>query len=145
MELVLERRKSGAHATLGELFSDGVFECFVLEDVVREIPECPVASWKVPGKTAIPSGRYRVVLEHSPRFGPDTLTIQGVEGFTFVRVHCGNDENDTDGCLIVGDAVEQERIVYGTTRSALARLKDLVRAAIREHGEEVWISIVNAA
>lgn len=143
MELTLQRRRSSAECTLGELRADGVFDCFTLEDVVREIPGEPVAAWKVPGKTAIPAGRYRVTLENSPRFGPDTLTLNGVEGFSFIRIHCGNFATDTDGCVIVGDAVEQSRIVYGTTRSALARLKDQVGAAFKR-GEEVWIEILNA-
>jgi hypothetical protein len=142
MELTLQRRKSSAHCTVGELLADGVFQCFTLEDVVREVPGRPVVEWKVHGKTAIPSGRYRVELENSPRFGPDTLTIARVEGFSCIRVHAGNTDEDTDGCVLVGDQVEQERIVYGSSRSALADLRDLLVPRLKR-GEEVWISIHN--
>jgi hypothetical protein len=142
MELTLQRRKSSAHCTIGELLADGVFQCFTLEDVVREVPGRPVVEWKVHGKTAIPSGRYRVELENSPRFGPDTLTIARVAGFSCIRVHAGNTDEDTDGCVLVGDQVEQERIVYGSSRSALADLRDLLVPRLKR-GEEVWISIHN--
>ena len=36
MELRLERKWFTPRATIGELHVDGVFECFTLEDVVRE-------------------------------------------------------------------------------------------------------------
>jgi hypothetical protein len=46
MNLQLRRDVLGERATLGKLFIGGVFECYTLEDKVREE--------KIPGETAIP-------------------------------------------------------------------------------------------
>lgn len=141
MDLLLQRHE-GRTATPGELFIDGAFECFTLEDPVRERSGVPVSMWKIPGKTAIGAGRYRVTLEDSPRFGPDTLTIHGVEGFTGVRMHGGNTAADTEGCPLLGDRLAGETIAAGTSRPAVARVKAVVRQAI-DAGYEVWIEIRN--
>jgi hypothetical protein len=144
MELLLQRwRRPGA--TPGDLQVDGAFECYTLEDPIRERPGVPVAEWKLHGRSAIPAGRYRITLEHSPRFGPNTLTVNGVPGFAGVRIHAGNDVDDTEGCPLVGDGLEagDTRIRGGTSRPALNRLKAKVRQAIRDRGEEVWLEIRN--
>jgi hypothetical protein len=120
---------------------DGSPFCFSLEDAVREVPGEPVEKWKVYGKTAIPSGRYRVTLETSDRFGPDTLTINGVPGFKSIRMHSGNTEIDTDGCPLLGYSVNADgTIAFGTTKTAVRDLKAKVKTAIAA-GAEVWITI----
>ena len=72
MELLLKRRPSQNGATIGALYilvgGDALHECYTLEDEVREVEGEPVEKWKVPGETAIPEGKYRVVIEKSPRF-----------------------------------------------------------------------------
>ncbi|HBY61086.1 MAG TPA: hypothetical protein DEH78_14785 [Solibacterales bacterium] len=135
MELVLDRNPTVNECTIGGLFVDGVFECFTLEDAIRET--------KIAGRTAIPPGRYRITLENSPRFGPDTITINGVPGFTGVRMHAGNDIDDTEGCPLVGAQVVGQRIVGGTSRPALHALKTKVIGAIRSRGESCWITVNN--
>lgn len=99
MKLLLQRTHANGHATFGKLFADGVFLCYTLEDVVREVAGTPVQDWKLFGKTAIPSTAYAgkpyvVTLENSGRFGPDTLTINAVPGFTSIRMHAGNTDAD---------------------------------------------------
>lgn len=79
MNIVLQRRPSVGGATIGELTVDGVRICFSLEDEIREVEGQPVSEWKVKGATAIPAGRYRITLEHSPRFGPDTIKLTAPE------------------------------------------------------------------
>jgi len=147
VELVLRRRPTVADTTLGVLFRGSVFECYTLEDRVREIAGQPVEAWKIHGKTAIPAGRYRVQLVTSPRFGPDTMTLCDVPGFSLIRIHAGNDDADTHGCLLVGRAVHEEPTGDGgnlvESRVALAALKDKVVPVIRR-GDEVWITIHNA-
>src|SRR4051812_46901688 len=103
LELVLQRKPFPLkRRTPGELRVNGVFFCYTVEDQVREIVGEPVRTWKVEGATAIPAGRYWVTLEKSARFGADTITINRVEGFTAIRMHAGNDEDDTEGCVVVG-------------------------------------------
>ena len=142
MNLSLQRTHQLGAATFGELRLADQRICYTLEDEVREIEGEPVASWKIKGATAIPSGRYRITLEHSPRFGPDTLTVNNVPGFTGVRMHAGNTADDTEGCPLLGLAIDARGIVGGTSRPAVDRVRDLVRGAIGR-GVEVWMDVCN--
>jgi hypothetical protein len=132
MELTLNRLPSDETCTHGDLFVDDVWQCYTLEDVVREV--------KIKGKTAIPAGRYRITLENSPRFGADTLTVNSVPDFIGVRIHAGNDAGDTEGCPLVGLARDGDRILQ--SRLALGALKQKVKRAL-DNGEDVWLDIVN--
>lgn len=142
MKLTLNRRPSVGGATIGELLADGKPLCFTLEDEIREVPGVPVGHWKIKGATAIPAGRYRVTLEDSPRFGPATMTINSVPGFTGVRIHGGNKHEDTEGCPLLGLKVTTTTIVGGTSGPAVKLVKDAVRAALAS-GQQVWIDINN--
>jgi hypothetical protein len=97
-------------STAGSLFLDDEFQCFTLEDVVREIRGIPVERWKIPGRTAIPAGTYPVIINHSAHFGRDLPLLLDVPGFEGVRIHTGNSGNDTEGCILVGWAVNGETI-----------------------------------
>jgi hypothetical protein len=143
--LTLQRQPSnGGSRTFGELRRENAQRlCYTLEDEVREIPGQPVAAWKIKGATAIPAGRYLLTLEHSPRFGPDTLTLRDVPGFTGVRMHAGNTEHDTEGCPLLGMAIGPAGIVGGTSRPAVALVQHLLRVA-RDARENVWLDVVNA-
>ena len=141
MELEIKRTKLLPTHTIGQLYIDGEYFCFTLEDVVREVEGQPVEKWKVWGETAIPKGRYRVSLQDSPKFGKDTVTINRVPGFSYIRIHAGNTHKDTEGCPIIGFALTENNIIKpGTTRPAVAELKRQVREAI-DAGEEVYITI----
>lgn len=142
MKLYLIRRPSVGGATIGELTMEGHRLCYTLEDEIRERAGEPVANWKIHGRTAIPAGEYIVTLEHSPRFGPDTLTINNVPGFSGVRIHAGNTADDTEGCPLLGLRVTSASIVPGTSRPALVLVKDVVRGAIAS-GQRVLLVISN--
>jgi len=142
MKLTLQRRESKSGATIGKLFIDGVFACHSLEDEIREIEGQPVESWKVHGKTAIPAGTYSVTLEMSGRFGPDTLTINDVPGFKYIRMHSGNTAKDTEGCPLLGMQATEFSLIGGTSRPAVALVKSEVKKAI-ERGESVTIQVNN--
>ena len=133
MELRLDRKPTENETTFGQLFVDGVVECQTLEDAIRD--------HKIQDETCIPAGRYRITLENSHRFGPDTITINEVVGFSFVRIHGGNTVADTDGCVIVGDRIDREKatISGGAIRGVLKRLKEKIKAA----EGEVWLTINN--
>lgn len=144
MELSLQRATTAKETTFGELTVDGERFCFTLEDAVREQPGVPVARWKIKGKTAIPAGRYLITLNNSPRFGPETITVNGVEGFDFIRMHGGNNKDSTEGCIIVGDQIDSAKaqISGALLRGVLTKLKEKIRYALRQ-GEEVWLTIKN--
>lgn len=132
MELIVQRTKLQEGWTTGQLYIDGIFFCFTLEDKVREVAGQSVEKWKVKGETAIPTGLYDVTFETSPRFGPQTLTINKVPGFSDIRIHTGNTAADTEGCLIVGYRINSHGIIVpGTTKPALAELKRRVTIPCR--------------
>lgn len=133
MELTLLRFDCTPTRTIGRLSIDGVFECFTLEDPVREGP-------KIPGETAIPAGRYEVVLDFSQRFQRRTLHLLAVPGFTGIRVHGGVSAADTAGCILVGQNRDVDSIVH--SQLALGALQPKV-AAVLARGHRVWITIVN--
>jgi hypothetical protein len=143
MILTLQRQPSYKKATFGNLAIDGDFFCHTLEDEIREVPGQPVEMWKVHGESAIPAGRYQITLEYSPKFGPDTITVNGVPGFVGVRVHGGNDIDDTEGCPIVGSMIDREapRIFGAQTAGVLRELKAKIRAGLNRG--DVWIDVVN--
>jgi lysozyme len=132
MELKLVRDACGAECTLGKLFVDGEFDCYTVEDVVR------LDGIKVAGKTAIPAGRYRVVVTRSPRFGRDLPLLENVPDFEGVRIHPGNSAEDTEGCIIPG-RVRTTRGV-GQSRLAFEKLFTVLKAEVAG-GREVWLSV----
>lgn len=144
MEILLQRLKDPFPTrTPGELYINGVFIGFSVEDEIREVAGQPVEEWKVKGKTAIPSGRYLVTLEHSPRFGPETITLHHVPGFEGIRIHAGNDEGDSAGCPLVGYEITREgTIAFGQTKACVANLKRNVREAIAKD-DYVFINVRN--
>lgn len=145
LKLTLQRTHTNYVCTWGKLFANGQFICFTLEDAVREVIGQHVDVWKVKGGTAIPSTdfvghSYRITLENSPRFGLETITINGVPGFVGVRVHAGNTELDTEGCVLLGLAINGRGILGGTSRPAVSEVKALIKTAI-ERGEDVTLDI----
>jgi len=132
MELTLQRLPSDEFRTHGDLLIDGEHLCVTLEDTVR--------AEKIHGRTAIPAGRYRITMETSPRFGPNTLTVNNVPGFVGVRIHAGNTEEDTEGCPLVGMVRLASSI--GRSKEALALLKPRVSDGLAEG--DVWLTILPA-
>jgi len=104
MRLRLVREPTEGGATHGTLFVSGQFQCFTLEDPVREVAGQPVKNWKIPGQTAIPAGTYKLGMSVSGRFKRLLPLLEDVPGFTGVRIHAGNTTGDTEGCVLVGNA-----------------------------------------
>ncbi len=131
MNIKILRARKLPTRTIGQLYIDDEFFCFTLEDVVREVAGQPVAKWKVYGETAIPSGRYGVTFVNSPKFGAGTLAVEKVPGFEGIRIHSGNTEADTEGCIIVGYKLTTTNLIQpGSTRTALRDLKEKVKAGL---------------
>ena len=140
MELTLNRAPSNALATLGHLFVDGAPFCVTLEDVVREIG--PNGEGKVYGQTAIPPGRYAIGITWSVKFQKNMIAVLNVPGFSGIRIHSGNDDADTLGCVLVGKViVGPDRIQGGS--EMLPKLFDLIRGAL-DKPEAVWLNVMPA-
>lgn len=138
MHLTMFREPSVGGATLSKLYNGLDYVCDILEDEVRELPGVPVSDWKIHGVTAIPAGGYRVVFEHSARFGPNTLTLRDVPGYKYIRIHGGNTSKDTEGCLLPG--TRNSSATVGNSRVALQKLKALCINA----KEPIYIEVVPA-
>lgn len=119
MELTLKRDILADGYTLGLLSVDGKHYCYTVEDMVRE-------GVKIPGKTAIPYGRYKVIVNMSNRFKKLMPLLIDVPGFSGVRIHSGNTAEDTEGCIIVGK-IRTEKGVRDS-RDVAQQLTELLKA-----------------
>lgn len=140
MLITQKRYLFGDDFTLSNLYVDGalVYSCpYILEDTVREVLEKPVSDWKVPSETAIPVGKYKVVIDMSQRFGKRMMHLLDVPGFEGIRVHAGNTSHDTEGCLITGKERDEKHGEVSGSRIACAALFDKVEKTLSK-GEEVW-------
>src|ERR1019366_1208036 len=102
MKLRIKRFEFGTNYTIGRMYADDVYLCYTLEDRVREIPGVPVEQWKVPNETAIPAGTYNIEITFSPHFQRDLPLLDAVPGYGGVRIHPGNSDKDTEGCILTG-------------------------------------------
>ena len=139
IHVVNQRTKYRRDRTPGEVTISGAHVCFSLEDELRELPGIPVSEWKVKARTAIPAGHYRAALVDSPRFGKDTLTLLDVPGFGEIRIHGGNDEDDTEGCPMMGAELDaQDKITGGKSQLGLRALRAILVPALKADEEVVW-------
>lgn len=106
MRITLIRIANRPTYCIGKLYIDGVYFCDTIEDTDRglkdEMTEEEILKKKVKGQTAIPTGIYHVYLTYSPKYKKQMPLIDGVKGYSGIRIHSGNTSKDTEGCLIVG-------------------------------------------
>lgn len=138
VRLKLERTWCGSKCTIGTLYVDGKAECFTLEDQRREVKGKPVSEWKVPAQTAIPAGVYNIVVTPSNRFKRELPLLENVPGFVGVRIHPGNTAEDTEGCILVGQAKGPDSVTE--SRRAFDKLFTKIRESLG-CGEKVTIEV----
>ena len=135
MELKLKRIAKRDTYTIGRLYIDGEYFCDTLEDRVRDLSK----EAKVKGQTAIPAGRYQIVLTYSPRFKRILPLLLDVPQFTGVRIHRGNTAKDTEGCILVGFNREVGKVLDSAVTEQ--RLMAVLQNAVNK-GEQIFITIV---
>lgn len=133
MNLKLVRKTFTEQSTMGELFVNGKFECFTLEDKVRAV--------KIHGETAIPEGIYEVSITFSDKFKKQLPLLNKVPGFDGIRIHSGNTKADTEGCILVGQSKSQDFV--GGSRAAFNVLFPKLQAALKK--EKIFIEIVGGS
>lgn len=113
--------------------------CDTLEPTWRDYAH---GAYKVKGRSAIPEGRYAVVVTRSPKFGQWLPLLLGGPDFNRkwkgVRIHAGNTAADTEGCILVGKNLEVGKVL--DSRIWLKRLmKKIYEAQARD--EPVWLTV----
>ena len=132
MNIKLVREDFTEESTIGEMFIDGVFQCYTLEDKVRETEP------KVYGKTAIPYGHYDIVINWSNRFQKYMPLLINVPNFEGIRIHSGNVASNTEGCVLVGNYRSKNLITE--SRKAFTNLMKKLQSV--EKKEKITIDIV---
>lgn len=117
MELKLVRETFTQDSTIGKLYMNDVFFCFTLEDKVRDV--------KIPHITAIPAGRYEVVISYSNRFKQLMPLLLNVPNYEGVRIHWGNYAADTDGCILLGSKKFVNMV--GNSKATYAKFMNLMK------------------
>jgi hypothetical protein len=123
MKIKINRLYKTENSTIGELLIDGKFECFTLEDKERDV--------KIKGETAIPRGAYKVIINQSNRFKRLLPLLIDVDNFEGVRIHAGNTNHDTEGCILVGrtrtnDFIGQSRKAFDSLFSKMQKAKEII-------------------
>ena len=149
MKLEVLRFSSDSDSTLGALFDvtdKRKFLCFTLEDEFREV--------KISGETRIPAGTYNVTLRteggfnqrYDDKFGTDfnkgMFWVRDVPGFEYILIHIGNTDDNTEGCLLVGDSQNQnitEKGFLGSSTDAYRRIYPPI-AGVLVNGGQVTIT-----
>jgi hypothetical protein len=142
MELYLKRDTFTETSTTGKLLIDGQFECFILEDKDRgltdSMPLAEIVATKIYGKTAIPYGRYEVDWTMSSRFKVFMPILLNVKGYSGIRIHKGNSEIDSLGCLLCGRKRANNVITESTAATNLLYTK--IQTA-KSRREKIFITI----
>jgi hypothetical protein len=143
MKLTLIRRWFAPNYTIGKLFIDDVVFSDTLEDVNRDFNHdgdlLDEGEAKVYAETAIPFGTYKVIVNHSPKFGRDMVRLLDVPHFEGILIHRGSTERSTAGCIIVGENNEKGRISNSIKYEL--ELIEKVRDA-QDRGEKIVIEIL---
>ena len=143
MELQLKREIFTEQSTIGTLTINGEFECFILEDKDRGLSDAlsleQILKVKVYGKTCIPYGRYEVDWTMSARFKKMMPILLNVKGYSGIRIHKGNTEIDSLGCLLCGTRKKSNMITESTlaTKNLYAKIE-----AAKKQGQRIYITIV---
>lgn len=152
MELKVKRKAKRETYVIGDLSIDEIFFSNTLEDTDRgltsDMTDEQIKEIKQKGITAIPTGRYKVVMNiQSPKFSkykqyefckgylPRLVDVPGYKG---VLIHIGNYPKDTDGCILVGKNTVKGAVMNST--ATFKKLYDILKNA-DEAGEDIYITI----
>ena len=140
--------KSGKMYQVGHLYVDGKYVCDTIEDIDRgltqQMPLTQIMKIKVKSQTAIPRGRYRVLMNRvSPKFSVKTYYwnycrgkvpyLAEVPGFEGILIHMGMSERSSAGCVIVGYNTVVGRLT--NSQAAFEKLYGILKTA----RDVIWI------
>ena len=120
--------------TIGRLFVDRKYVCDTLEDGCRDLDK----EEKVMNETAIPEGTYEVIVNVSAKFRRKLPLLLDVPHFSGIRIHRGNTDKDTSGCILVGENKQQGRVINSTGYEL--KLTEMIEKAMLS-GEKIVIQV----
>ena len=142
MEIRINRIARKEDYTIGKLYINGTYFCDTLEDTDRGLADTmqvnEILANKLKGITAIPTGKYDVILTFSPRFKRVLPLLLNVKGFEGIRIHPGNTAEDTEGCLLVGENKEKGKVL--NSRATFEKLMSILLSC-EKRKEQVTITI----
>lgn len=133
-------KKDDGGYCIGKIYANGEELFETLEDYDRglkdEMPLEEIKARKVYGKTAIPTGIYELILNYSPKYKKVMPLLLNVKGYSGVRIHSGNTEKDTEGCILVGWNKKKGMVI--DSRKAY----DILMKKIEQHkGDKIIVEI----
>ena len=155
LRFILHRQRlAGSPACLGRLSLDGHVLCDTLEPQSHFLKSATdpktIRAIKRLGRSAIPTGVYRLVLGYSPRFSPRPFykscggglvpRLLNVSGYEGILIHCGNTVVDTCGCILVGRWADASTLVE--SQKTYIRLMRQYWLPAAKQGGPMFIEIV---
>lgn len=135
MILKMHRHTFTENATFSDLLDSGGNRiCYILEDTDRRLES---GGTKLYGRTAIPRGKYQVIVDYSPKFNRELPRLLNVKDFAGIRIHAGNRPEDTEGCLIPGLKMQPEKDWVANSIAAFNAVLKLVKS----DPDNCWIEI----
>ena len=129
-------------STIGKLYYNDKFLCYILEDKDRDLKQNDSLEYikkiKVNSETCIPYGKYEIQLTFSNRFKKVLPILLNVPGFEGVRIHSGNTNVNTEGCLLPGKSFSKDFV--GNSRQAFLELFNLIECELKN--KKIYIEIV---
>lgn len=135
VDFLLLRSTFADEFTLGTLFYGDWFLGYTCEDKDRHLE---AGGAKVPKRTAIPRGYYRMTVSMSSRFKRLMPELLDVPQFSGIRIHGGNTHEDTEGCPLLG--AEKTMTGVRDCKEVNARLIKLIQG-IEAQGNEAWVVV----
>ena len=153
MRIKVERKWKNEDYTIGIMYVNGTRFSETLEDKDRglkdSMTEEEIKNKKIYGKTAIPTGTYKIKMTYSPKFASrvwgrkyqgKVIQIMNVKGFSGVRIHPGNTAGESLGCIFPGRNLEKGKVLQSTAYYYKLLDNHILPALKRD--EEVTITIV---
>lgn len=164
MKLLLERIFTNDRYTIGHLYcvnditNEKIFICDTLEDCDRGLTQdmklSDINKRKVYTKTAIPTGTYDIALNvKSPKYSNYNKypayqewdgylpRLRKVPGFDGILLHIGNSEQDSSGCILVGENKVVGKVINSTV--TFRKFMNEWIVPCRERKEKVTLEITS--
>ena len=142
MQLKLTRLYKKDTYTIGKLYINNQYFCDTLEDKDRglnsDMTEDQIFDRKVKGATCIPTGLYHLAYTYSPKYKRYLPLVLNVKGYAGIRIHSGNTDKDTEGCILLGENKKVGQVI--NSRKTCSEFNRIVEKTL-DKGELITLKI----